>query len=157
MRFVHASQYDEALLRSACIPTLIREGGVRRWRYLICTTVASDAWDDCTNDVFFRWVGKEEVRVDKWAMVLRGKNVDLGRRQSPRLFECKYEDLRRGKGAYVTAAEWTRAMRHQRSTFHHFVPIPPPLLAARYCPCVTRGDICRDPSSVLAGLWKFVR
>ena len=48
------------------------------------------------------WGGKEEVRVDKWAMVLRGKNVDLGRRQSPRLFECKYEDLRRGKGAYVT-------------------------------------------------------
>ena len=96
-------------------------------------TVASDAWDYCTNDVFFRWGGKEEVRVDKWAMVLRGKNVDLGRRQSPRLFECKYEDLRRGKGAYVTAAEWTRAMRHQRSTFHHFVPIPPlppPLLAA---------------------------
>ena len=91
------------------------------------------------------WGGKEEVRVDKWAMVLRGKNVDLGRRQSPRLFECKYEDLRRGKGAYVTAAEWTRAMRHQRSTFHHFVPIlPPPLLAAWYYPCVTRGDICRD-------------
>ena len=32
-------------------------------------------------------------------------------------------------GAYVTAAEWTRAMRHHRSTFHHFVtPPPPPLM-----------------------------
>ena len=105
--------------------------------------------------------GKEEVRVDKWAMVLRGKNVDLGRRQSPRLFECKYEDLRRGKGAYVTAAEWTRAMRHQRSTFHHFVPIPsPPLLAARIIlvwPEVRFVATIAAPSSVLAGLWKFVR
>ena len=139
-------------------------GGVRRWRYLICTTVASDAWDDCTNDVFFRWVGKEEVRVDKWAMVLRGKNVDLGRRQSPRLFECKYEDLRRGKGAYVTAAEWTRAMRHQRSTFHHFVPILPPLsLSLRLgIILVWPAEVIfvatiAAPSSVLAGLWKFVR
>ena len=70
----------------------------------------------------------------------------MSAREADRALGCSgVSTSMRREGAYVTVVEWTRAMRHQRSTFHHFVTSPPPralpccLLSCLYCPVLLKA------------------